>query len=83
MGYGGCTKSFAFRRSALTKLLVFHACVGQVTTPGIDTSAYTVDDGYVSIPHAPGFGLVLDEAIFKAAVERETGLRFGKPSYAT
>lgn len=50
----------------------------QVVTPGIDASAYSIEGGYVSIPDVPGFGLVLDEAIFKAAVEAETGRSYGK-----
>ena len=79
----------------------------QVATLGIDASAYSVKDGYVSLPDVPGrhtrartqthtracarthtvclcpgFGLVLDEAIFKAAVKSETGRSFGKPLYA-
>ena len=51
-------------------------------TRGIDASAYTIEDGYVSIPDAPGFGLILDEAIFKAAVDSATGRSFGFPAYA-
>ena len=50
-----------------------------MVTPGIDVSAYTVEGGYVSIPDVPGFGLVLDEAVFKAAVEAETGRSYGMP----
>lgn len=40
----------------------------EVTTPGLDTSAYRVEEGQVVIPNAPGFGLELDEAVFRAAV---------------
>ena len=40
----------------------------EATTPGIDASAYRVDEGQVVIPDAPGFGLKLDEAVFRAAV---------------
>lgn len=40
----------------------------EATTPGIDASAYRVDNGQVVIPDAPGFGLKLDEAVFRAAV---------------
>ena len=40
----------------------------EVTTPGIDTSAYRVEDGQVVIPDAPGFGLELDDELFRAAV---------------
>ena len=40
----------------------------ELTTPGLDTSAYSVKDGYVRLPDAPGFGLKLDESLFKQAV---------------
>ena len=41
----------------------------ELATPGLDTSAYAVNDGYVSLPQAPGFGLNLDEGPFKQAVK--------------
>ncbi|MEJ7838299.1 MAG: enolase C-terminal domain-like protein [Thermomicrobiales bacterium] len=37
-------------------------------TPGIDTSGYTIADGYVTVPDAPGFGLDLDDAHFREVV---------------
>ncbi len=37
-------------------------------TPGLDTSAYAIADGWVSVPDGPGFGLKLDEAVFQNAV---------------
>ncbi len=40
----------------------------ETRTPGIDASAYHVEDGQVLIPNAPGFGLNLDDGIFRAAV---------------
>ena len=40
----------------------------EATTPGIDASAYRVDNGQVVIPDAPGFGLKLEEALFRQAV---------------
>ena len=40
----------------------------EATTPGLDTRAYTLDEGAVVVPDAPGFGLALDEAIFRTAV---------------
>ena len=43
----------------------------EATTPGLDASGYVVRDGLVTVPEAPGFGLELDEAVFRAAVERE------------
>ncbi len=41
----------------------------ETSTPGIDASAYRVEEGHVLIPDAPGFGLALDDAVFRAAVK--------------
>lgn len=41
----------------------------ETTTPGIDSSAYRVEDGQVVIPDVPGFGLKLEEELFQAAVK--------------
>lgn len=41
----------------------------ETRTPGIDASAYRVHEGHVLIPDAPGFGLALEEAVFRAAVK--------------
>lgn len=38
-------------------------------TPGLDTTGYTIDNGWVTIPNSPGFGLHLDDALFQEAVE--------------
>ena len=40
----------------------------ELATPGLDTSAYAVNDGSVSLPRSPGFGLNLDESLFQQAV---------------
>ena len=40
----------------------------ETTTPGIDGSAYRVEEGHAIIPNLPGFGLTLDDALFRAAV---------------
>lgn len=40
----------------------------EVTTPGIDASAYRVEEGQVMIPNLPGFGLELEEGVFRSAV---------------
>lgn len=40
----------------------------EASVPGLDTSAYTVLEGRVALPHAPGFGMVLDEERFARAV---------------
>lgn len=45
-----------------------------VTTHGIDTSAYTIQNGMIHIPDLPGFGITLDDDIFTAALV-ETGFR--------
>ncbi len=41
----------------------------ELSTPGLDSSAYSVDDGLVTLPDAPGFGLALDDNIFRRAVK--------------
>ena len=40
----------------------------EVTTPGLDASGYRVEEGQVVVPDAPGFGLALEEEVFRAAV---------------
>ena len=40
----------------------------EVSTPGLDGSAYQVKEGQVLLPDAPGFGLALDEEFFQQAV---------------
>jgi L-rhamnonate dehydratase len=40
----------------------------EAATPGVDTSGYILEDGWVSVPDAPGFGLSLDDAAFAQAV---------------
>ena len=41
----------------------------EATVPGVDSSAYTVDDGFVTLPDAPGFALTVDDGAFRRAVE--------------
>lgn len=41
----------------------------EAATPGLDASGYRVEEGEVVIPDAPGFGLALEEAVFRAAVK--------------
>ncbi len=45
----------------------------EATTFGLDGSGYQVEAGQVSVPNAPGFGLTLDEAAFRQAVETGGG----------
>ena len=40
----------------------------EAVTPGLDTAGYVLEDGWVSVPRAPGFGLTLDDATFAEAV---------------
>ncbi len=40
----------------------------ECTTPGIDTSAYVVDHGTVTLPDEPGFGLRLDEEVYRVSL---------------
>ena len=40
----------------------------EATTPGLDGSAYVVSDGWVTVPHEPGFGVALEEGPFREAV---------------
>lgn len=43
----------------------------EATTSGLDASGYTLVEGRVHVPATPGFGLALDEAAFRRAVETE------------
>mgnify|MGYP001333918247 FL=1 len=45
----------------------------ETATPGLDASAYRVEEGHVVVPDAPGFGLSLDEAAFRHAVAENGG----------
>ena len=40
----------------------------EVAAPGLDGSAYKIEDGHVVLPNAPGFGLELDDALFQKAI---------------
>ncbi len=42
----------------------------EVHTPGIDASDYSVDNGFVTLPASPGFGLTLDGTLFQQAVQQ-------------
>lgn len=45
----------------------------EATTPGLDASGYSLSEGRVAVPDAPGFGLSLDDAVFRRAVEEGGG----------
>lgn len=49
----------------------------EVTTPGITAPGYNLRDGALALPDTPGFGLVLDDLAFAAAVET-TGFRLSR-----
>lgn len=41
----------------------------EATAPGLDTSAYRIEEGRVLVPATPGFGLTLDDERFRQAVQ--------------
>ena len=41
----------------------------EASTPGLDTSAYSIANGYVNVPALPGFGIRLDDEIYAKAVK--------------
>ncbi len=43
----------------------------QIDLDGLDASGYVIDEGRVSLPDAPGFGLRLDDATFSKSVASE------------
>jgi L-alanine-DL-glutamate epimerase-like enolase superfamily enzyme len=43
----------------------------EATAPGLEAPGYSVQDGHVHIPPTPGFGLTLDDAIFRRALEAD------------
>jgi L-alanine-DL-glutamate epimerase-like enolase superfamily enzyme len=49
----------------------------EATVPGLDASAYRIAEGFVEVPHLPGFGLRLDNQVFERAVA-ETGFKVGE-----
>ncbi len=51
----------------------------EVTTPGLDGSAYRIEEGMVLIPDEPGFGLRLDNVLFEKAVT-ENGFKIDNQS---
>ncbi|WP_240688922.1 enolase C-terminal domain-like protein [Ammoniphilus sp. YIM 78166] len=43
----------------------------EVNIPGVDTSAYQIDEGRVLVPNLPGFGLELDDRYFLKKIQSE------------
>jgi L-alanine-DL-glutamate epimerase-like enolase superfamily enzyme len=62
--YAGCHLAGAMRNFV-------YAEWDEVTTPGLEAPGYVIEDGCVHVPNAPGFGLHLDDRVFRAAVEAE------------
>ena len=46
----------------------------EAATPGLDGSRYAIQEGFVAVPDAPGFGLNLDEETFQRAVKNSGGV---------
>lgn len=66
--YAGCHLGQAIRNFAYVEW-------DEATTPGLDTSAYSVNEGQVAVPDTPGFGLGLENGVFRKAVENGGGER--------
>jgi len=60
--YAGCHLAAALSNFELVEW-------DEANTPGVDTSGYRIDEGFVVVPNTPGFGLSLDEAYFQNAVK--------------
>jgi L-alanine-DL-glutamate epimerase-like enolase superfamily enzyme len=43
----------------------------EAATPALDASRYSIENGHVLVPDAPGFGLELDDAAFRQAVSAD------------
>jgi L-rhamnonate dehydratase len=69
--YGGFYGNFAGGHLAGAIRGFTYVEYDEATVPGVDTSAYKVQDGFVEIPNVPGFGLKVDEKVFGQAVERD------------
>jgi L-alanine-DL-glutamate epimerase-like enolase superfamily enzyme len=50
----------------------------EATTNGLGASGYAIDEGWVTLPRVPGFGLALDEGVFRRAVATDGFSRSGK-----
>ena len=40
----------------------------EAAVPGLEAPMYQLDNGMVSVPESPGFGLALDDSVFERAV---------------
>jgi len=66
--YGGHYGNYASCHLAAAVKGFLFAEWDEATTPGLDGSAYRIDEGVVTVPRTPGFGLELDDAVFRKAV---------------
>ena len=69
--YGGWYGNFAAGHLAGPLRGFTFAEWDEATVPGMDTSAYSVKDGWVTLPNTPGFGLELDEDLYAKAVAND------------
>lgn len=69
--YGGYYGNYASCHLAGAIQRFTYAEWDEATTAEIDTSGYTIQDGWVSVPNTPGFGLTLDQARFEQAIARD------------
>ena len=74
--YGSCYGNYAACHLAAAIQGFTFAEWDSADAPGLDTSTYTIHQGTVSVPNAPGFGLRLDEDRFLHTVENG-GFRVG------
>ncbi|HMN28209.1 MAG TPA: enolase C-terminal domain-like protein [Caldilineaceae bacterium] len=66
--YGGFYGNYAVAHLAAAIEKFTFAEWDEASVPGVDTSAYAVQEGHVQVPNAPGFGLTLDEEHFQRAL---------------
>ena len=67
--YGGHYGNYAAPHLAGAISNFAYAEWDDATTPGLDASGYSVHEGKVRVSDMPGFGLLLDDGVFRAAVE--------------
>jgi L-alanine-DL-glutamate epimerase-like enolase superfamily enzyme len=66
--YGTCIGNFVACHLAAAVRGFLYAEWDEATTPGLDASGYELREGWVRVPDRPGFGLELDEGVFRRAV---------------
>lgn len=67
--YGTCYGNYASCHLAPTIHGFTFVEWDQATIPGLEAPGYAIEEGRVTVPDASGFGLVLEDAIFRRAVE--------------